>query len=126
MNLNGSPVDGSSDGGLHDVSVSPSRSTLYTLEVTGPGGPFTRMINVMVVGSASPIITSFTVGNAEELNLTIRILAEPNSSYNVMASQSLDDQFPDFITTVETDSSGVGTRTFESLEERRFYRIEAQ
>ena len=126
VNLNGSPVDGSSDGGLHDVRVSPSRSTLYTLEVTGPGGPFTRMINVMVVGSASPIITSFTVGNAEELNLTIRILAEPNSSYNVMASQSLDDQFPDFITTVETDSSGVGTRTFESLEERRFYRIEAQ
>lgn len=126
VSLNGSPVDGAGDGGLHRVDVSPSTNTLYTLEVTGPGGPFTRLINVTVVGSEFPTITSFTADSAEALNLTISILAEPNSTYNVLASQNLDDQFSDFITTVTTDSSGVGTETFESFGEKRFYRIEAQ
>ena len=126
VTLNGSPVDGTSDGGLHSISVSPSSNTVYTLEATGPGGPFTRTVSVTVLGSTPPIITSLTADNTETLNLTISILAEPNSTYNMMASQSLNDQFPDFITTIVTDPSGVGTSTFESLEEKRFYRIELQ
>ncbi|MDB4644186.1 hypothetical protein OAF59_00795 [bacterium] len=71
-------------------------------------------------------MTSITSDLATPPNLTITISGTPNTSYNVKASEDLNDGFPENVTTVTTDDAGVGTKTFEGVGTKEFYRLEAQ
>ncbi|MDB4429457.1 LamG domain-containing protein [bacterium] len=127
VTLNGNPVDGAGEGGTHTTTVFPSFDTTYTLEASGPGGPFTRSLTATVEAPpAPPSVTSITSDLATPPNLTITISGTPNTSYNVKASEDLNDGFPENVTTVTTDDAGVGTKTFEGVGTKEFYRLEAQ
>ncbi|MDA7538080.1 LamG domain-containing protein [bacterium] len=127
VSINGTTVDGSTAGAVYSQQFFPTQDTFYTISVDGPDGVQTAELNVTVTitpFSGPPIITSITSDQATPPNHTITMTANANTSYNVRASVDLNDGFPENVTTVTTDESGIGTKTFKGFGTREFYRLE--
>ena len=123
----GDPVEGSVEGGVYTDSFAPN--TAYVIEVTSPAGTVTRTINITVNSPNIPItITSITtepVAGQEFPDVTIEILALPDTTYDLEASFDLIADFVDFEDIV-TDATGVGVITFSGVESREFYRVRSR
>ncbi|MDB4506652.1 LamG domain-containing protein [Akkermansiaceae bacterium] len=127
VSINGTTVDGSTAGAVYSQQFLPTQDTFYTISVDGPDGVQTAELNVTVTitpFSGPPIITSITSDQATPPNHTITMTGNANTIYNVRASVDLNDGFPEQVTTVTTDESGIGTKTFEGFGTREFYRLE--
>ncbi|MEN8870759.1 MAG: LamG-like jellyroll fold domain-containing protein [Akkermansiaceae bacterium] len=117
-------IDG---GGIYTSTFNPKSDQTYTIEVTGPNGPFTQSIDITVVGvpPGPPSIASISADRASPPNITLVILGTPNTTYIVKASADLNDDFPtEMVDEVATDESGVATVTFPTLTAFPFFRVE--
>lgn len=125
VTINGNPVEGDVVGGAYTMTVSPRFDTTYTIEVTGPGGPFTESIDVTVTGAppANPNITSIFLDDAIPPNVTLDLTGEPNTVYYIYGSIDLADDFPfEMADEVSLNEQGEATITFPSFEDIRFFR----
>ncbi|MDB4500737.1 LamG domain-containing protein [Akkermansiaceae bacterium] len=114
-------------GGLYTTVVNPTADTTYSLEVTGPGGPFIKTVDVTVVGGppAAPQITSISTDGANPPNITLEITGEPNTTYLIKASTDLNDGFIfEMADDALTDDSGQLSITFPTVSQTRFFRVE--
>lgn len=107
----------------YTTTVNPTATTTYTLEVSGPGGPFTRQITVVVPGPVEAAqVTSI---DHDDGNVTIDFSGSPLTTYSLFASSNLTDGFPSFIGNFVTDGAGSGTTgSFFGVGTSEFYRLE--
>ena len=119
VTIDGVPVTGTSLE-IEDLT----ETTSFLIEVTGPGGPFTETVEVVVVAApAGIVITSCSVDDSTPPMVSIEFLAAPDTIYAVVASPDLS-SFDIDISDVVTDEFGVGSIVFEGLGEAEFYRVE--
>lgn len=124
VTINGVP-ETISGGGLYTTMFNPTVDTTYTLEVSGPDGPFTRMIQVTVlVPEGGRILSISAVDGLIEPDITIQVMGAPNTTYDITNSTALRDGFLFPVSSVTTDDTGVGTTTFSGLGPGEFYRLE--
>ena len=81
-------------------STSPSRKVVYFVHGTATGG------------TTIPEITSISTDNGTPPNITLEIQGAAGTTYDIKASDSLDDGFPKLSTSVVTNGSGYATTTF--------------
>lgn len=121
VTINGTPVDGGAAGGVYTMSFSPTTNTTYTIDVDG----VTRDVTVNVLAPpAPPSIVSIAVDDSTPPMVTLVIKGAPEFSYDVQASADLSDGFTINVGTVDTDTNGDGSITFEGFGSAEFYRVE--
>ena len=130
VTINGEPVEGNVEGGIFTASFSPTITTDFVIEVTGPDGPLTSTQNVVVLvpdNIDTPItITSCSADNATPPNVVIEFIGAPDTTYQVLSSSNLVD-FTTPVVSVTTDVTGAGIASFAGAAApatNSFYQIE--
>ncbi|MGJ8723491.1 MAG: LamG-like jellyroll fold domain-containing protein [Roseibacillus sp.] len=127
VSIDSNPVDGAASGGIYTATFSPTVDTTYTIEVAGPGGPYTATVDIVVTAAPLPLdITSISTDQGTPPMVTIEFTGPANSSFDIQASANLSDDFPDFAGSASTDAAGIGSQTFPGVGDAEFYRLETQ
>lgn len=91
-----------------------------------------RKMHYFVHGTAfgvdpiDPMITSISADGSTPPEITIEMLGDPGTTYDVTASTGLVEGFSDIDVTISTDGLGVGSVTFSGVGTKEFYRVETQ
>ena len=130
VTINGDPVEGDAVGGVYTQTFSPREDTTYTIEVTGPGGPFTSSISVTVDTTNAPTviprIVSISLSGPNPPNVTLELAGgSPGGVFSIQGSANLEDEFPfEMADEISLDNEGGASVTFPSFGEIRFFRVE--
>ncbi|WP_411845131.1 LamG-like jellyroll fold domain-containing protein [Roseibacillus persicicus] len=109
------------------VTLSPTSTTTYELNVTGPGGPFIKSVTVIVDSPPGPIeITDWSADpGALGIDFTIEIMASPETLYEIYFSEDLV-TFETTSITIFTAPDGTGSATVPGIGNlAEYYRVES-